>query len=73
MGSLLDELERREAAARAEAEELRGRIAELTGLLAQAEERLVLTLAGFSPDLLTEFPHLGRHAAVVLRGRGGSP
>jgi len=45
MGSLLDELERREAAARAEAEELRGRIAELTGLLAQAEERLVLTLA----------------------------
>lgn len=40
MGSLLDELERREAAARAEAEELRGRIAELTGLLAQAEERL---------------------------------
>jgi Transcriptional regulator, AbiEi antitoxin len=40
MGSLIDELHRREAAARAEAEELRGRIAELTGLLAQAEERL---------------------------------
>ena len=29
MGSLIDELQRREAAARAEAEELRGRIAEL--------------------------------------------
>jgi hypothetical protein len=40
MGSLLDELERREAAARAEAEELRGRIAELTQRLAGAEERL---------------------------------
>lgn len=41
MGSLLDELERLEAAARAEAEELRERITELTELLAQAEERLV--------------------------------
>jgi cell division septum initiation protein DivIVA len=46
MGSLIDELQRREAAARAEAEELRGRIAELTEQLAQAEERpsrLVIT------------------------------
>jgi hypothetical protein len=40
MGSLIDELQRREAAARAEAEELRGRIAELAECLAQAEERL---------------------------------
>jgi hypothetical protein len=40
MGSLVDELQRREAAARAEAEELRGRIAELAGRLAQVEERL---------------------------------
>ena len=40
MGSLMDELQRREAAARAEAEELRGRIAELAERLAQAEERL---------------------------------
>jgi hypothetical protein len=40
MGSLFDELERREAAARAEAEELRGQIAELTERLAVAEERL---------------------------------
>ena len=40
MGSLIDELQRREAAARAEAEELRRRIAELAERLAQAEERL---------------------------------
>jgi hypothetical protein len=40
MGSLIDELERREAAARAEAEQLRGQIAEPAGCLAQAEERL---------------------------------
>jgi hypothetical protein len=30
MGSLIDELQRREAAARAESEELRGRIAQLS-------------------------------------------
>jgi cell division septum initiation protein DivIVA len=40
MGSLIDELQRREAAARADAEELRGRIAALAEQLAQAEERL---------------------------------
>jgi hypothetical protein len=40
MGSLIEELRRREAAARAEAEELRGRIAELAACLAQVEERL---------------------------------
>jgi hypothetical protein len=40
MGSLVDELQRREAVARAEAEELRGRIAQLTERLAGAEERL---------------------------------
>jgi hypothetical protein len=40
MGSLIDELQRREAAARAEAEELRGRITVLAEQLAQAEERL---------------------------------
>jgi chromosome segregation ATPase len=40
MGSLIDELQRREAAAREEAEELRGRIAQLTERLAGAEERL---------------------------------
>jgi hypothetical protein len=40
MGSLIDELQRREAAARAEAEELRGQIAQLGERLAGAEERL---------------------------------
>jgi hypothetical protein len=40
MGSLVDELQRREAAAREEAEELRGQIAELTERLAGVEERL---------------------------------
>ena len=37
MGSLVDELERREAAARAEAERLRGQIAELSRRLAGVE------------------------------------
>jgi chromosome segregation ATPase len=40
MGSLVDELQRREAAARAEAEELRGQIAQLAERLAGVEERL---------------------------------
>ena len=40
MGSLIDELQRREAAARAEAEGLRGRIAQLAERLAGVEERL---------------------------------
>jgi chromosome segregation ATPase len=40
MGSLIDELQRREAAARAEAEGLRGQIAQLAERLAGVEERL---------------------------------
>jgi len=40
MGSLIDELQRREAAARAEAEQLRGQIAQLAARLAGVEERL---------------------------------
>jgi hypothetical protein len=40
MGSLIDELQRREAAAREEAEELRGRIAQLAERLAGVGERL---------------------------------
>jgi hypothetical protein len=40
LGSLIDELQRREAVARAEAGELRGRIAQLAEQLARAEERL---------------------------------
>jgi len=41
MGSLIDELQRPEAAAREEAEELRGQIAQLTERLAGVEERLL--------------------------------
>ena len=40
MGSLIDELQRREAAARAEAEQLRGQIAQLAARLAGVEEQL---------------------------------
>src|SRR5215472_9717112 len=40
MASLIEELRRREAAARQEADELRGEIARLTERLARAEERL---------------------------------
>jgi hypothetical protein len=40
MGSLIEELQRREAAARQEADELRGEIARLNDRLARAEERL---------------------------------
>jgi hypothetical protein len=40
MGSLIEELKRREAAARAEADRLRDRIEELSGDLARAEEQI---------------------------------
>ena len=40
MGSLIDELQRREAAARAEAKQLRGQIARLAERLAGVEEQL---------------------------------
>ena len=40
MGSLIEELRRREAAARAEADRLRARIGELSGELANTEEQV---------------------------------
>ena len=40
MGSLIEELKRREAAARAEADRLRARIEELSGDLARTEEQV---------------------------------
>jgi chromosome segregation ATPase len=40
MGSLIEELQRREAAARQEVDELRGEITRLTERLARAEEKL---------------------------------
>jgi hypothetical protein len=39
MGSLIEELKRREEAARAKADQLRARIEELSGDLARAEEQ----------------------------------
>jgi hypothetical protein len=68
MGSLIDELQRREAAAREEAEDLRGRIAQLAERLAGVEERLsrlviaretveeVLTGSGAGATLATVMP-----------------
>ena len=78
MGSLLDELERREAAARAEAEELRGRIAELTERLAGAEERLarlVITreTVGEVLDDGRDAPAAGPPGRAVRAGSGRSP
>jgi hypothetical protein len=61
MGSLVDELQRREAAARAEAGQLRGQIAELTERLAGVEDlvsRLVI-----AREVVDEV--LGRAAAEV--------
>jgi hypothetical protein len=67
MGSLIDELKRREAAAGEEAEELRGRIAQLIERLAQADERLSrLVIAGETVD---EVPNgAGSEAGVMPEG-----
>jgi hypothetical protein len=83
MGSLLDELQHREAAAHAEAEKLRGRIAELTELLAQAEERLarlVITRETVEEVLISpagEVPQVpaaaGQPAGAVPAASGRSP
>ena len=57
MGSLVDELQRREAAARAEAQELRGRIAELAERLVGVEEQLSrLVIAREVVDEVLEAP-----------------
>ena len=83
MGSLIDELLRREAVARAEAEELRGRIAELAERLAQAEERLsrlVITretveevLDSAATEIAAVSPAAGQLAGTALAGPGRSP
>jgi hypothetical protein len=78
MGSLTGELHRREAAARAEAVELRGRIAELAERLAQAEDRvsrLVITRETVEEVLgaaAEASPEAGQ-PAVLAPGRGRSP
>jgi len=69
MGSLIEELRRREAAARAEADRLRARIEELSGELARAEEqvsRLVITR-----EEVTRV--LGEPPAADTAGQDGGP
>jgi hypothetical protein len=83
MGSLIDELQRREAAARAEAEELRGRIAELAERLARAEERLsrlVITretveevLGSAATEIAPVSPTAEQPEGTALPGPGRSP
>ena len=80
MGSLIDELQRREAAARAGAEELRRRIAELAEQLAQAEERLSRlviareTVEEVLDGAATEVaPAAEQPEGTVLPGPGRSP
>jgi hypothetical protein len=66
MGSLIDELQRREAAARAQAEQLRGQIAELSERLAGVEEQLSRLV--IARDVVDEV--LAGTAAEVLPGPG---
>jgi hypothetical protein len=73
MGSLIEELKRREAAAQAEADRLRARIEELSGDLARAEERvsrLVITREEVM-RVLEEPPAAG--TARQNDGPGGKP
>ena len=73
MGSLIEELKRREAAARAEADRLRARIEELSGDLARAEEqvsRLAITREEVM-RVLAEPP--AADAARQDGGPGGKP
>jgi len=85
MGSLIEELQRREAAARQEADELRGEIARLNERLARAGERLPrleITRETVAEILGAERPVAGRGAAAAAaagpapggsRGADGSP
>jgi hypothetical protein len=81
MGSLIEELQRREAAARQEVDELRGEITRLTERLAGAEERLSRleitreTVAGILGDVGPGQPAAGAAdpAPVGSRLAGGSP
>jgi hypothetical protein len=80
MGSLIDELQRREAAARAQAEELRGQIAQLAERLAGVEELLArLVIAREVVDEVLDgaagevSPAWGRAEATAPAGPGRSP
>lgn len=70
MGSLIEELGRREAAARAEADGLRARIEELSGELARAEERATrLAIAREEVTRVLEEPAVAEPPA----GQAGRP
>ena len=83
MGSLIDELQRREAAARAEAEQLRGQIARLAERLAGVEEqlsRLVIArevvdevLDGAAAEVPPVSPAAGQPEVPAWPGAGHSP
>ena len=74
MGSLIDELRRREAAARAEADRLRARIEELSQDLARAEEQ-VSRLASAREEVarVLEAPAVAGPAAGQGGGTAGKP
>src|SRR5260370_41772262 len=73
MGSLIEELKRREAAARAEADRLRARIEELSGDLARAEEQVSrLAIAREEVMRVLEEPP-AEDAARHDGGPGGQP
>ena len=80
MGSLIDELQRREATARAQAEELRGQIAELAERLAAVEEQLsrLVTAREVVDEVLDRAarevsPRAGTAEAAVPAGPGRRP
>jgi hypothetical protein len=73
VGSLIEELRRREAAARAEADRLRARIEELSGDLAEAEER-VSRLAITREEVMRVLEEPPAEDAAQQDGRpGGKP
>ena len=73
MGSLIEELRRREAAARAEADRLRSRIEELAEELARAEEQVSrLAIAREEVTRVLEEPAAAELPAGQDGGRGGT-
>jgi hypothetical protein len=74
MGSLIEELRRREAAARAEADRLRSRIEELSGELARAEEQVSrLAIAREEVTRVLEDPAADEPPAGQGGGAAGTP
>jgi hypothetical protein len=74
MGSLIEELRRREAAAREEAGRLRSRIEELAGELARAEEHATrLAIAREEVTRVLEDPAVAEPPAVLGGGPAGPP